>query len=268
VALGFVLAALADGPDFAASAFAAEGQRAQQIVAAGQSRAGDDAVPAAARQLFALANQARAAAGVWPLKWDAALAAAALQHCQLMAIEGPIAHRYNGEPDLTVRAQRAGAHYSLIEENVAFGSNVAGIHQGWLNSPGHRANLLNPEVDSVGIAVVAGRGAYYAAADYAHAVQVLSRDQVEATVAELIRASGISIVGDPSAARNYCETGSSDNGRSGFFVVWEGADISALPRALAGRIGTGSYRTAVVGACAPKDADSGFTSYRVAVILY
>jgi uncharacterized protein YkwD len=229
--------------------------------------------PAAAQQLLALANQARAAAGVGPLKWDSALAAAALLHCERMVVEGPIAHRYSGEADLSVRAQNAGAHFSLIEENVAFGSYVAGIHQGWLNSPGHRANLLNPEVDSVGIAVVSGRGALYAVADYARAVPVLSREQVEATVAGLVLSSGLSNAGDPAAARGYCATGSVPSGsrdilRAAFLMVWEDSDISALPHDLAGQVASGRYRSAVVGACAPKDSESGFTSYRVAVILY
>src|SRR5271165_3572171 len=73
----------------------------------------------AARQVMELANQARAASGLAPLQWDAALAAAAYNHAQRMAQEGPIAHRYGGEPDLPERAAAAGARFSLIEENIA-----------------------------------------------------------------------------------------------------------------------------------------------------
>jgi len=225
-------------------------------------------IPAGAQQLFVLANQARAEAGVSPLKWDSALAAGALLHCERMAVEGPIAHQYRGEPSLTLRAQNAGAHFGLIEENVALGSYIATIHQGWLDSPGHRANLLNPQVDSVGVAVVSGGGVLYAVADYARAVPVLSREQVEATVADLIRRPGLSIVGDASAGRRYCGAGASESGRAEFLIVWEDSDISVLPRTLASRIAAGGYRNAVVGGCAPKDTESGFTSYWVAVILY
>ena len=84
---------------------------------------------AEAEQIFALANQARAQAGVGRLQWDPALAAAALQHCQRMAAEGPIAHRYGGEPDLSGRAAQAGAHFSVIEENVAVGPSADAIHE-------------------------------------------------------------------------------------------------------------------------------------------
>src|SRR3954447_4167864 len=116
-------------------------------------------VPQAAKaeQLFAMANATRAQEGRGRLVWDEALAEAALKHCMRMAAEGPIAHRYGGEPDLTARAADAGAHFSLIEENIAVGSYPATIHQGWLNSPGHRANLLKPDIDHVGIAVVAAQ---------------------------------------------------------------------------------------------------------------
>jgi uncharacterized protein YkwD len=225
-------------------------------------------IPAAAEKLFALANEARAAAGAGPLKWDPALAEGALQHCQRMAAEGQIAHRYGGEPELEVRAQKAGAHFSLVAENVALGSYIATIHHGWLDSPGHRANLLNPQVDSVGIAVVSGGGVIYAVADYARAVPVLTREQVETSVAALIRSSRMFIVRDPADARAYCAAGKHPSGRSAFLIVWENPDLLTLPRDLAGHVASGDYHSAVVGACAPQASEPGFTSYRVAVILY
>jgi uncharacterized protein YkwD len=76
----------------------------------------------AAEQLFAMGNQARAKAGVAPLEWDPALAAAARKHCERMVAEGAISHRYGGELDLSERASSAGAHFGLIEENIAVGS--------------------------------------------------------------------------------------------------------------------------------------------------
>ncbi len=142
-------------------------------------------------QIVLLANQARAAAGAGPLQWDPALAEAARQHCLRMAAEGPISHRYGGEPDVGERAGQAGAHFSLIEENVAIAPTPATIHDGWMHSPGHRENLLNPQVDRVGVAVVASRGVLYAVADYERSVPVLTQAQVEAAVARLVRARGV-----------------------------------------------------------------------------
>jgi uncharacterized protein YkwD len=138
---------------------------AAQIAAQG-SPDGRGNLPAEAEEIRAMANQARAQAGAGRLEWDQALAAAALEHCQRMAAEGPISHQYRGEPDLSARAAQAGAHYSVIEENVAIGPSADRIHEEWMQSPGHRANLLSPDVDRVGIAVVAARGVLYAVADY------------------------------------------------------------------------------------------------------
>ena len=50
------------------------------------------------------------------------------------------------------------------------------IHDEWMQSPGHRTNLLNPDVDHVGVAVVESRGVLYAVADYERAVN-RSRDR-------------------------------------------------------------------------------------------
>lgn len=230
--------------------------------------ASTQALRARQEQLFELANQARAAAGAAPLKWDEALAAAALRHCARMAAEGPISHQYAGEPDLSQRAGEAGAHFSLIEENVAEGPYVVSVHQGWMASPHHRANLLNPEVDRVGIAVVSARGALYAVADYARAVAVLSRAQMEAAVAGLVRARGVMIAEDAANARAYCSNGSRGDNRAGFFMLWQSSEVTVLPQALLDRLATRRYRKAEVGSCPAQGADGSFTAYRVAVLLY
>jgi uncharacterized protein YkwD len=224
-------------------------------------------------QLFALANQARAKAGVAPLKWDAALATAARQHCLRMAAEGPIAHQYPGEPDVSARSAQVGAHFSLIEENVAFASTPAAIHDGWMHSPGHRANLLNPDVDRVGVAVVAGRNGLYAVADYERVVPMLAQAQVEAAVAALVRADGVAILPDAAAARAACATdrgfpGSKSGSQPRFIMRWQGTDLTHLPQALADRLTSGKFRQAAVGSCAPQGQQDSFTAYRIAVLLY
>jgi hypothetical protein len=223
-----------------------------------------------AEQLFALANQARAAQGAGPLKWDPALAAAALYHCRRMTQEGELSHRYGGEPDLTDRAGQAGAHFSLIEENVALGSYVDRIQQSWMNSPGHRANLLNPNVDRVGIAVVAYNGLYFAVEDFSRGVSVLSQTQVEAAVGNLLRSKGLTILPETSVARAYCASDARFQGANppGFLMRWQNPDLTVLPQDLVDRMASGRYRRAAVGSCTPRGVDGAFTVYRVAVLLY
>jgi hypothetical protein len=190
-----------------------------------------------------------------------------------MAAEGPIAHRYGGEPDLTERAAQAGVHFSLIEENVAVGPDPAAIHDGWMHSAGHRDNLLNASVDRVGVAVVASRGLLYAVADYALAVPVLTQTQVEAAVASLLRGHDIAILNDATVARAACATEHrlphAETGlQPGFVMHWQSSDLSRLPQSLAERLRSGQYHQAAVGSCRAQGVEGSFTAYRVAVLLY
>ncbi len=190
--------------------------------------------PAKAEQLFAMANETRAQEGRGRLQWDQALADAAMKHCMRMAAEGPISHRYGGEPDVSTRASEAGAHFSLIEENIAVGPTRAAIHQGWLDSPGHRANLLNPDIDRIGVAVVAAQGVLFAVADYGEAVPVLSPPQLESRVAGLLRNKGVAILRDTTDARAACRLDHGLPALAGsespqFVMRWQGPDTDVLP---------------------------------------
>jgi len=226
--------------------------------------------PSIAQQLFALANQARASAGISQLTWDPALADAAMKHCRRMSAEGPLAHQYDKEPDLTTRAGTAGAHFSLIEENIAVGSHPDTIHQGWLDSPEHRANLLNPAIDRVGIAVVANGGLLFAVADYARGVAALSQTEVEAKFAALLRARGVSVERGTTDARTYCMSSGRYDGIDppSFLFRWQNPDVTKLPEQVMEQLAVGRYHRAAVGSCAPQDVNGAFTVYRVAVLLY
>ena len=224
-------------------------------------------------QIVVLANQARAAQGAGPLQWDPALAEAARQHCLRMAAEGPISHQYRGELDVSGRAGQAGAHFSLIEENVAYASTPVAVHEGWMHSQGHRENLLNPRVDRVGVAVVASRGMLYAVADYERAVPVLTQAQVEAGITGLLHARRVSVLRDAKLARAACATDSgiprSSSGLQARFIMrWQDSDLTYLPQALLDNIASGQYRQAAVGSCPTQGQEGSFTAYRVAVLLY
>jgi uncharacterized protein YkwD len=226
-----------------------------------------------AEQLMALANQARAAAGAPPLRWDSALAEAARKHTLRMVAEGPIAHQYPGELNVSERAGLTGAHFDLIEENVAVAPTPTAIHEGWIQSKGHRENMLNPEVDRVGIAVVASRGVLYATADYSRGVQALTQAQVESRFSEQIQSAGVKVLTDRSLARAACimDGGmprSASTRQPSYVMRWEGSDVNHLPKNLVDRLASGQFREAAVGSCDAHGDNGTFTSYRVAVLLY
>jgi len=233
---------------------------------------GSQALPAVAQQLFAMANESRAEAGAGRLVWDPALAQAAMQHCLRMTEEGPLSHQYRGEADLATRAKTAGARFGLIEENIAFGSRAAGIHEGWLESPGHRANLLNPEVNRIGVAVIASQGVIFAVEDFSRGVPVLTAVQAEGIVAGLVRAERVPVSQDARDARAACTMDSgvpaSADPRPRFIFRWQGAELASLPPELVRMLASREYRRAAVGNCPAAGGQGQFTTYRMAVLLY
>ena len=123
----------------------------------------------AGQQLFQAINRERAANGLPPLKWDEALANAARQHAELMAEQKSLSHGFLGELSLPSRATRAGARFSWLSENVAAGPNPENISAQWMQSPNHRANLLDADMDTIGAGVAERNGVIFAVADFSKA---------------------------------------------------------------------------------------------------
>jgi uncharacterized protein YkwD len=66
-----------------------------------------------------------------------------------------IAHRGRGGSELSDRGKEAGYDFSIISENVAWGQpDVAGVMKDWINSPGHKANILTTDNKHAGFASV------------------------------------------------------------------------------------------------------------------
>jgi hypothetical protein len=221
------------------------------------------------RILFESANHARAARGLAPLKWSNTLARAAHQHALRMAAQNTLSHQFPGEPGMVERASQAGARFGSLAENVAVGPSAESVHQQWMNSPPHRANLLDAKLDSVGIAVAEHNGSLFAVEDFSLAAGKLSVEEQEGIVDAKLRSRGLRLMSYTSDARRSCVL---DNGYAGshvpsFVLHYATADLQTLPDLLEQRIQTGKYHSAAVGAC-PSDAKTGFSNYRIAVLLY
>jgi len=223
--------------------------------------------------LLAAANQDRTARGLKPLRLDPTLAEAALAHAREMAAHRDISHQFPGEPKLSERGANAGAHFSLISENVAEAPVAAMIHDLWMHSEGHRKNLLDPGVDAVGISVIVRDHEYYAVEDFANIVQPLSFNAQESAVASLLAKSGMQIangkVMSEQDARQTCSmpTGYAGSHQPWYIMRYTAHSIAQLPAQLQSRLSTGKYHQAVVGACA-ESASTPFTAYNIAVLLY
>jgi uncharacterized protein YkwD len=124
---------------------------------------------AAERSLFESANRERKAQGLPALKWDEALAAAARKHAEEMTRQNSVAHNLPGEPSQPSRATKAGAHFGWLSENVIQSTSAAGAHSQFMKSANHKANILDSDMDSVGIGVAERGGQLFVVEDFSKA---------------------------------------------------------------------------------------------------
>jgi uncharacterized protein YkwD len=231
----------------------------------------------AERALFEAANRERVALGLRPLQWDNSLASAAREHALRMAQRNTLSHQFPGELPLQDRTRLAGARFSSVAENVAEGPTAEMIHVSWMHSPPHRANLLDPQLNSVGIAVAILQTRSYpggpapllfAVEDFSQSVANLNYQEQERQVAAQLAARGLQVSASDDA-RKTCEMDRGWSGnRPGLVVRYEATDLSRLPDDLEQKIQTGRYRAAAVGACESSGGNRGFTRFRLAVLLF
>jgi uncharacterized protein YkwD len=218
-------------------------------------------------QLFYSLNRERAAQGLSVLQWDDALAFAARDHASQMALHNLMSHQLPGEPELIARANAAGVRFSVIAENVAIGPDASTIHAAWMRSPGHRANILRPELSAVGIAVIPGTSGLFAVQDFAQTSANLNLAQQEQQMVSLLAARGLQATASPEA-QQFCNARRVYMGNHSTTILrFETTDLSTLPASVEQKIKDRSLRTASVTACTPANS-SGFSRFRIAVLLF
>ncbi len=100
-------------------------------------------------------NAQRAAAGCGPLRPNAALQTAAKGHASAMATQDFFSHTGADGSNMQTRIEAAGYAWGALAENIAAGQKTAAdVVQSWMDSAGHRANILNCALTETGLAVV------------------------------------------------------------------------------------------------------------------
>ncbi|TDC90932.1 CAP domain-containing protein [Actinomadura sp. 7K507] len=116
----------------------------------------------AAAQVIALVNKERAKQGCRAVTSDAKLAKAARGHSADMARRGFFSHTNPDGKDPGARVTATGYRWSTYGENIAKGQPTpASVMKSWMNSSGHRANILNCAFAEIGIGVVKSGGPYW-----------------------------------------------------------------------------------------------------------
>ncbi|HCY64178.1 MAG TPA: colicin V production protein [Oxalobacteraceae bacterium] len=110
--------------------------------------------PALEEQMLELVNKERAKANLSPLVMDAALTSVARQHSADMLARGYFSHYSPEGKSAFDRLRAAKIAFLLAGENLAFAPTVRLAHSGLMNSPGHRANILRPRFERIGIGIM------------------------------------------------------------------------------------------------------------------
>lgn len=224
----------------------------------------------AAHEVSRLTNQDRMNHGLAPLRWNDGLERAAQAHLRWVLSERNLMHQYPGEAPLPDRARQAGVAFSEVAENLAAGFNPRSVEVGWMHSPEHRKNILDPNLNAVGIATARHYGRLYVVEDFAHVIAARGPEQVEQRVGELLRRQGISPDGPHGPAEAACNSSRGIPGGAGVRLVirFQTSNLNTLPQQVVEALHRGHYTRAGVGACVPEGAQPGFTTFRVAILLY
>ena len=167
------------------------------------------------QEILRLLNQERQSRGQPPLADSEPLQKAARRHSERMADARRIGHKLAGEHDLSRRLGEE--RFDVSGENVAVAASAARAHAALMHSPAHRANILDPDYNSVGIGVVRSGGEIYVTQDFARLVKHSSVEKIEESVAvDLNRERGtagrpiLRRINSPELRHQACEMASND----------------------------------------------------------
>jgi uncharacterized protein YkwD len=117
--------------------------------------------------LVAAHNVERKKEGHGPLKLSAKLLQAAVVHAKDMAEHHKLDHTGTDKSTASERVKRTGYNYILVGENIADGQHtVAEVMETWMNSPGHRENILADFTEMGAARVEDDEGVYYWCVDF------------------------------------------------------------------------------------------------------
>lgn len=115
-----------------------------------------------AAEVVRLANVEREAAGCAALSIDDKLMTAAQRHSQDQADNKKMTHTGSNGSSLGDRVKAVGYQFGTAGENVAWNQqSPAAVMKAWMNSPGHKANILNCSFTEIGVGIASSNGPYW-----------------------------------------------------------------------------------------------------------
>ncbi len=143
---------------------------------------------AAEAALLASINESRKEAGVAPVRTEETLCQAARLHAKRMVAAQQLEHQFPGEPSLLPRfAAVSPLQLDRAGENIADASGSESATSVLMHSPPHRANILDPNFNVVGVAAIWTQGRLYVVQDFAHALPANSTQETARLIANAVR---------------------------------------------------------------------------------
>lgn len=115
-----------------------------------------DVRPDLEAKMLEMVNEERVKNGLKPLVADPEMAAVARLHSRDMFARGYFSHNTPEGKDPFDRMRAQGVRFLTAGENLALAQTLRMAHNGLMNSPGHRANILNPSYGRLGIGILDG----------------------------------------------------------------------------------------------------------------
>ena len=256
-----------------------------QVASANDGSSATPAGVAAEQQLIDLVNQERHRQGLAELTHEPKLTEAAREHAQRMADRGSLSHQFPGEPALRDRIARTDLRFKAVAENVGYANSVERVHSTFMRSPGHRANIFDPDYNAVGIGVVR-RGDYlYVAQNFAYRLPVYTEVEAEHLLLEQVNqirsAAGLQpleVADSSEVFERACTMAAEQSLRTrdvlrdlrtaSHVVTFIASDLTKPPSSLRELSRSRVYRRIAVGPCFAKSEKYPAGAWWVIVALY
>jgi uncharacterized protein YkwD len=232
-------------------------------------------------RLLTLLNKEREKAGLSKLQWDTHLAESARLHTQKMVEHQDLSHQFSGEPSLGERVGATDLRFNSVAENVALAPTIDEIHQGLMNSPPHRANILNPKYNSVGFGIALSHDGLYVTQNFANVLPTYSaqefRDAVISAFNQARRANHVPEIDarpderlDKAACTGNVNPNQLIHDLPGVtdLVVFTASVPQKLPTHMQNAAGDRTFHRMNIGVCFKPGPAHGFGSFYVVAAFY
>jgi len=233
------------------------------------------------QQLFDLVNHEREKAGLNKLEWSDHLAEAALAHSRLLAENRDLSHQFPGEPLLQERVGETRLRFNSVAENVAAAPDVNTAHTALMKSPGHRANILHQDYNSIGISIVERDRELFVTQDFAHTLAAYTekqfRDSLVAGFNQARRSrklAPVDVITDPRLRKAACSQDMHTDkmiqnlpGASGL-LVFSLSEPGTLPDDARKFVADRALERMKIGVCLQTGGATGFSKFWVVAAFY